>query len=204
MAGPIYPCCGRFPDKGQVAESNLQKQLFVVATPHCQNVNKYFPGSEETQQGHMKCQHQGVQSTKVKVKVESGVEMLEEKDRRIGKENNIMVALYNTNETMYTDQTGKFPTVSSRGNKYQMVLTHINSGSIWVEATKKKTEGEMILARRRALIRMKVYGIVPKHQVLDNECSATYKQAIKESGMTYQLVPSDNHQCNVAEKAIQT
>ena len=97
----------------------------------------------------MKCQRQGVRSTKVKIKVEPGLEEEEEQDGKgeDGNEddNDIMITVYNTNKTMYTDQTGKFPTVSSRGNKYQMVLTHINLGSIWVEATKNKTEGEMIL-----------------------------------------------------------
>eukprot|EP00804_Cyclotella_cryptica_P014428 CCRYP_004767-RA/>CCRYP_004767-RA protein AED:0.25 eAED:0.28 QI:0/0/0/1/1/1/3/0/487 len=38
----------------------------------------------------------------------------------------------------------------------------------------------------------------------DNEASAAYKQAILASGMTYQLVPPDDHRRNVAEKAIQT
>ena len=171
------------------------------------NVNKFFPESEETQQGHMKGQRQGVRSTKVKITVEPGTvsksdEEAEEKE--FNEENDIMVAIYQTNNTMHSDQTGKFPTVSSRGNKYQMILTHMDSGSIWVEATKNKTEGEMKLARRRALLRMKACGIVPKHQVMDNECSDAYKQEISESGMTYQLVPPNNHRRNIAEKAIQT
>ena len=115
-----------------------------------------------------------------------------------------MIDVYDTNDTIYTDQAGKFPSVSSQGNRYQMILTHIDTNSIWVEATKNKTEGEMILARRRALLRMKACGIVPKHQVMDNKCSAAYKQEINETGMTYQLVPPNNHRRNIAEKAIQT
>ena len=70
-----------------------------------------------------------------------------------------------------------------------MVLTEIDTNSIWVEAMKNKTEGEMILARRRALARMKKCGILPKKQVLDNEASVNYKQEMAESGMTYELVP---------------
>eukprot|EP00804_Cyclotella_cryptica_P031066 CCRYP_015981-RA/>CCRYP_015981-RA protein AED:0.30 eAED:0.30 QI:0/0/0/1/1/1/3/0/511 len=67
-----------------------------------------------------------------------------------------------------------------------------------------KTEGELILARNRALQRMKACGIQPTRQVLDNEISAAYKLAITASGMTYQLVPPDDHRRNIAEKAIQT
>eukprot|EP00804_Cyclotella_cryptica_P006781 CCRYP_019523-RA/>CCRYP_019523-RA protein AED:0.40 eAED:0.40 QI:0/0/0/1/0/0/3/0/477 len=55
-----------------------------------------------------------------------------------------------------------------------------------------------------ALQRMKACGIQPTRQVLDNEISAAYKLAITASGMTYQLVPPDDHRRNIAEKAIQT
>ena len=62
----------------------------------------------------------------------------------------------------------------------------------------------MILARRRALTRMKHQGLVPKHQVLDNKISALYRNEIKATDMTFQLVPRDDHRRNLAEKAIQT
>jgi hypothetical protein len=51
---------------------------------------------------------------------------------------------------------------------------------------------------------MQKVGIVPKHQVLDNQASAAYKKAVGDSNMTYKLVPLDNHQRNMAKKAIQT
>jgi hypothetical protein len=47
-------------------------------------------------------------------------------------------------------------------------------------------------------------GIVPKYQVLDNQASAAYMKAIGDSDKAYELVPLDNHRCNMAEKAIQT
>eukprot|EP00804_Cyclotella_cryptica_P005330 CCRYP_020410-RA/>CCRYP_020410-RA protein AED:0.19 eAED:0.19 QI:0/-1/0/1/-1/1/1/0/760 len=51
---------------------------------------------------------------------------------------------------------------------------------------------------------MKACDITPQHQVLDNEISAAYRDAITTSAMTYQLVPPDDHRRNIAEKAIQT
>jgi hypothetical protein len=51
---------------------------------------------------------------------------------------------------------------------------------------------------------MQKMGIVPKQHDLDNQASAAYKKAIGDSDMTYELVPPDNHQCIMAEKAIQT
>ena len=62
----------------------------------------------------------------------------------------------------------------------------------------------MIEARRRGLNRMKHQGITPAHQFLDNKISQTYKDEIRESGMSYQLVLSDDHRRNIAERSIQT
>jgi hypothetical protein len=85
-----------------------------------------------------------------------------------------------------------------------MIHYHVDSNSIWVEPTKNKNKGKLILVRSHALIRMKACGITPRHQVLDNEISTAYKNAITTSGMTYQLVPPNDHRRNIAEKAIQT
>ena len=81
-----------------------------------------------------------------------------------------------------------------------MVLVDVNSGSIWAEAMKNITEGETIQARRQALLRMKLCGIVPKLQILNNEASSLHKQEIRDTNMTYQLVPTNDHQRNIAEK----
>ena len=61
-----------------------------------------------------------------------------------------------------TDQTGEFPHWSSHGNKCQMILHKIDGKSTWIEPMKNETEGVMILARRRALDKMRDQGIVPK------------------------------------------
>ena len=65
----------------------------------------------------------------------------------IKNESDILIEVYSTKDTMYTDQTGKFLHVSSQGNRYMMVLAHIDSDLIWVEPMKNRTEGEMMLAK---------------------------------------------------------
>jgi hypothetical protein len=47
---------------------------------------------------------------------------------------------------MYTNQTGRFPKKSSRGNQYIMVLIEIDSNAILVEAMKNHTADKMIRA----------------------------------------------------------
>ena len=69
---------------------------------------------------------------------------------------------------------------------------------------RNQSDCELILARAHALARMRRCGIIPKHQILNNQASAEYKAAIKASGMTYGLVLPDNHSRNMAKRAIQT
>ena len=85
----------------------------------------------------MKNQRQGVRSTKIKIPAPSTTQQL-----TTPTENDLMVDIHDTQETMYTDQKGKFPHLSSQGNRYQMILYHVASNSIWVEAMKKTEQKE--------------------------------------------------------------
>jgi hypothetical protein len=68
--------------------------------------------------------------------------------------NNIFICIYELKKTMYSDQMGCFPQVSSLGNKYIMVIHDVDSISSWAEALKDNTGSELILARARALEQM--------------------------------------------------
>ena len=105
---------------------------------------------------------------------------------------------------MYTDQTGKFPKKSSKGNHYIMVLIEIDSNAILAEAMKNRTAGEMIRAYLVLVTRLSNAGVKPKMHILDNECSEEFKAQIRKNNMTFQLVPPHDHRRNIAEKAIQT
>ncbi len=105
---------------------------------------------------------------------------------------------------MYADQTKLFPAVLCLGSKYVMILHHFDSNSSWLETMQNQSGGKLILARAWALAWMQCCGLIPKHQILINQASAEYKATIEASGMTYELVPPKEHQCNMAEKTIQT
>ena len=145
----------------------------------------------------MRLQRQGVRSTKTQKSTRAlPVPIVKKKD--------IFISLYNPRDTIYTDQTGKFLHASSLGYNYQMIIHEIDGNSTWVEPMKNKSQGEMIRARRDALLRMEIQNIVPVCQILDNEISEAYKEEIQNTGLTYQLVPPDDHRRNIAERAIQT
>jgi hypothetical protein len=82
------------------------------------------------------------------------------------------------NTTIFSDQTGHLPKKSSQGNQYIMVLAHPDSNGILQEPMKNCTSGEMICAYQKLFDRLKSAGITPKRHILDNECSADFKQTI--------------------------
>jgi hypothetical protein len=99
---------------------------------------------------------------------------------------------------------GHIPFVASLGNRYIMILHHVDSNCSWSKALKNNSKGKLILARRHALTQMAQRGIVPQHQILNNPALFAYKTKIELTKMTYELVPPNDHHCNLAEKAIQT
>jgi hypothetical protein len=93
-----------------------------------------------------------------------------------------------------------------------MLLHHVDSNSFWVEPLKNQTEGLLIATQTQALKQMHKQGILPKHQILDNQCSTRMKLAMESttlpdgsvSKMTYELVLPEDHQRNLAKKLIGT
>jgi len=167
---------------------------------------KHYPESEETVKGHMRKQKAGIRSTKKQLIIpeeEDGKTIRPKKKHR-----DVMIKVFDTNDELamkiYTDQTGRFPTRSSRGNQYIMVLAEVDSDAILVEAMRNRTAGEMIKTYNKLIERLKACGILPKHHILDNEISDEFRGAIKKHNMTYELVPPHDHRRNLAERAIQT
>jgi hypothetical protein len=93
------------------------------------NVRKHFPESEETQQGHMRGARQGVRSTSNPPANlnDLGLSSDPPPPDIVEKKNDIYIKVYELNQedrlthTMFSDQTGEVPYVSSRGNKYIML-----------------------------------------------------------------------------------
>ncbi len=54
-----------FPPKATLLDAICHKNLVTFPGMTSDNVNKFFPESNETQKGHMKQKKQGVRSTKV-------------------------------------------------------------------------------------------------------------------------------------------
>jgi hypothetical protein len=170
-------------------------------------ITKHFPESKETIKGHARNTPSGLRSTKQRQA--NSIDNNDNDEIPTVKYRNIFIKVYRVNNdnalhNMYSNQTGRFPKKSSKGNLYIMVLIHINSCGILVAAMKDRTAGKMIRAYQSLINHLNPQGIYPKHHVLDNECSAEFKGTIKKNHMTYQLVPPHDHHRNIAKKRIQT
>ena len=151
--------------------------------------------------GHGQKTKSGLRSTKAKAENEPDFKDIENatmhQTHSLTKHKELVLMVFDLSDEaqwlMYTDQTGKFPKKSSKGNHYIMVLIEIDSNAILVEAMKNRTAGEMIRAYLVLVTRLCNAGVTPKMHILDNECSEEFKEQIWKNNMTFQLVPLHDH-----------
>jgi hypothetical protein len=105
---------------------------------------------------------------------------------------------------IYTDQTGKFPILSSRDNKYLFVLYNYDSNAIMAEPIKPRTQGELTRAYKKLFDQLEKRGLRPQVQLLDNECSQSMKDLMAELNLQWQLTPAGIHRRSAAERGIHT
>ena len=161
-------------------------------------VKKYYPETAATPKGHLNQVRQNIRSTKP-----TPFEEPETSKLRGKKKKDVYMSVYNMREKIYSDQTGKFPKTSLRGNKYIMVMVEVDSNVILVEPMKSRNDKEMKRAYEHLLARLKRAGIKPKKHVMDNEVSDSMKDMIRDDyDMELELVPPGCHRRNAAEVAI--
>ena len=84
------------------------------------------------------------------------------------KERDIFIKIWDVEEAMHSDQTGKFRVQSRICNNYIMIMTHIDSNAILAEPMKICTAKEMIRAYRALLAKLRKAGFAPPKHILDN------------------------------------
>jgi hypothetical protein len=159
-------------------------------------VRKHFPEAAETTKGHMRRVKSGVRSTKTQVQEHPEIEIEEAMivlAKLRTKHRDFYIQIKEASEFAYTDQTGRFPVVSSGGHKYIMVLVEMDGNYIALEPMQSRETSELIRVYNTIIDRLKKQGIQPKHQMLDNEAPKAYLEAIESHGIEWQLVPPHNH-----------
>ena len=160
-------------------------------------IRKYLPPCQATAKGHMAQEKKGVMSTKP-----NETKPLDPIGERTG---NFMCNLISVPQgKTYSDQTGMFPCVSSRGFKYIFVMYDYDSNSILTEPIKNRNENELIRAFNKLHDYLTKHGCKPKFHKLDNECSIALQTALASKKVSFQLAPPYIHRQNAAERAIRT
>ena len=103
----------------------------------------------------------------------------------------------------YSDQTGKFPHISSHGNKYIMIMYDYVSNIILSEPIKNIQAAETTRAWKDLFIQLQQNGQSPELHILDNKFSDEMKKSFQKYQVTFQPPPYV-HRRNAVEHAIQT
>ena len=111
------------------------KSVFLESSPGLtlKTIRKYLPSNPATSKGHMTQEQKGIMSTKPN-NINSPLDPVGE---RTGNFMCNVIELPTGNT--FSDQTGKFPCISSRGFKYIFVMYDYDSNSILSEPIKNRT-----------------------------------------------------------------
>jgi len=94
---------------------------------------------------------------------------------------------------LHTDQTGRFPTQSSRGMNYLMIAYDYDSNAILAEPLKNRSALELLHGYTAIHSTLVARGLRPQLQCLDNEAPGILKQFLQAEAVDFQLVPPHVH-----------
>ena len=104
----------------------------------------------------------------------------------------------------FSDQTGAYPVISTRGMRYIMMFHDYDSNAILGRPIRNRTGAELLQTFKEVHKYLCDRGLRPQYHVMDNECPNALKQFMREENMTFQLTPAEMHRTNTAERAIRT
>ena len=131
-------------------------------------ITKHLPPSVNTALGHLRQQYQNNRSTK-KIEVTIQPPILHQKT------NNAFVFFQPTN-TIFSDQTGALPIISSRGYHYIMFVYVYNTNSILMRCLETKAGAEHLQTFKDVHNLLLHRGLQLKYFRMDNECSTLIKK----------------------------
>jgi hypothetical protein len=160
------------------------------------HVKQYLEKSEATIKGHINQQRKNVRCTnpKERVKTSATEENEPEVEPRIMECTNLIHAkIYDTEGHIYTDLTGRFPSISSGGYKYILVLYDFGTNNILADPMKNRSDSEVIRAYTVIYDELTSKGLKPMFQTMDNEASKALKTFLTARNIKFQLVAPHVH-----------
>jgi hypothetical protein len=187
----FYHACLGFPAK--------QTWLDAIKAGNCDsfdgltysNVARYCPDANKTILGHLAQQLQNARSTKPRTPALNPAPHLPSiapKEPELTS-NEVHIHVVPISK-LYTDDTGCFPIKARSGNQYVMIAYHANGNLILQQAFQTRSDKHRIAAYNSIMTRFAACGLSVDLQILDNEASSAYKQAITFTWQSkFQLVP---------------
>jgi hypothetical protein len=152
-------------------------------------LKKHLSKSTSTTKGHLNHQRHNARTTKVKgPKV-----IITEPDLDHGIKTQYVYAATIYAGQIYTDQTGRFPVVSIKGNKSIMILYYYDSNAILAQSIKDRTAPGLLKAFQGMEQELVARGLEPNLMKLDNEASKLLKTYLHQQNITFQFVPPYSH-----------
>ena len=99
---------------------------------------------------------------------------------------------------LYSDQTGRFPITSNRGNSLVTIFYAVNGNYIKSYPLKSRDRSKLLQAYEGVYAYLRMRGYRPKTHKLDNETSNDVEDFISKQQALVQYPPLDNHRTNIA------
>jgi hypothetical protein len=198
----FYHACLGFPVK--------QTWLNTIKAGNCNtfdgltysNAARYCPDADKTIMRHLAQPRQNVPSTIPKQPLPALLVVL---PPPVAMPSNQIFAVTQPLSKLFINKTGRFPVRARSDNQYVMIAFHANGNLILQQAFKTKSDRHRIAAFNAIMTCLAAHGLFIDLQILNNKASSAYKEAITfKWNATFQLVPSDMHCRNRAERIIRT
>jgi hypothetical protein len=198
----FYHACLGFPVKHTWLEAIKAGNCDSFNGRMYSNAASYCPDLDKTILGHLAQQRRNVHSTKPPPP--ATIVTHQPAGAPKAPSNEVIVRVFPISK-LYMDNTGQFPGKARSGSQYVMIAFHANGNLILQQNFKTRSNTHCIAAYNSIMTCLAAHGLAVDLQILDNEASPVYKQAITVTWQVkFQLVPPDMHCCNQVEQAIRT
>ena len=134
-------------------------------------VHKHLTKKQSTILGHLQQPRKGLRSTQENF-MHSDPDSEHDQFPQATQSENTNLVFFKTVDIygkIYTDQRGRFPVTSSKGNKYILVTYHYDSNTLHAEPLKKRSGLDLTAAYQKLRSLLTNRGFIPHIHILDNE-----------------------------------
>ena len=149
-------------------------------------VRRFIKFSEEQELGHMDQRRTGIRSTKPATPIAPDDHMVPyQKEPLNDKTHMVFMTLHECEGQLYSDQTGRFPLTSNKGNAYVVLFYTVDANHIKSYPIKSRHKSELKKAYDDVYSYLRVRGYRPKLHKLDNKTSHEVEEFITSQQATY-------------------